>query len=61
LETTLPEPMQSKRPAQAAAKKDRALIQPAQTTGNRIRTVLVASYAWPTDASELPKKRAMKR
>jgi hypothetical protein len=61
LKTTLPEPTQRKRPAEAAAKKDKALSQPTPTTGNRIRTVLVASYGWPTDAAQLPKKRSVKR
>ncbi|MFT3957118.1 MAG: hypothetical protein QM722_22890 [Piscinibacter sp.] len=34
---------------------------PAKATKNRIRTVLVASFGWPTEAAQPAKKRAAKR
>ncbi len=61
LETTLPETALNKRPAQAAVKKKEGLSQTAQPAAKRIRTVLVASHGWPTDAGKPSTKRSVQR
>lgn len=47
-----------------AANKPAAPLQaeaPGKSGKNRIRTVLVASFGWPTEAAQPAKKRAAKR
>jgi hypothetical protein len=61
LKTNLKATRSGKQLTQPAAKKEEELIPAAQTAKAGIKTVLVASYGWPTEAMQPSGKQTARR
>jgi hypothetical protein len=53
--------LSSKKPAQTTAKEEAAVRQKTQAANGGVKTVLVASYGWPTEEMQPSRRQAARR